>query len=119
MNEQYKPGTHQLLTLQVNDVDLLTNMSIFLDFTIHQINDHGLKIVGISSHEFDSKGFTVAICLMESHICIHTWPEFSQLTLDIYLCNYLKDNTHKVLELGEIFKHYFDALVLNETIVNR
>jgi S-adenosylmethionine/arginine decarboxylase-like enzyme len=56
---------------------------------------------------------------MESHICIHTWPEFGQLTLDIYLCNYLKDNSDKVFRLGSLFKDYFNAIVINETVVDR
>ena len=83
------------------------------------IHEFELEIVGISEHVFDPCGFTMAICLKESHICIHTWPEFNQLTLDIYLCNYLKDNSYKVTLLGDCFKEYFKAKVLNETNVYR
>lgn len=119
MNQNYSPGLHQLLTLKVDDVDLLTSLDQFLIFSKELIEEHDLKIVGISSHEFDTAGFTAAICLMESHICIHTWPENNQLTLDIYLCNYLKDNSSKVLIIGQAFKDYFCAEVLNETLVNR
>ena len=119
MTQNYSPGLHQLLTLKVSDVMLLTSLEKFLLFSQDLIDRKDLKIVGISSHQFDTNGFTAAICLMESHICIHTWPEFNQLTLDIYLCNYLKDNSAKVLEIGEAFKKYFDADVLNETLVNR
>lgn len=119
MNHNYSPGLHQLLTLKVDDVSLLTSLESFLAFSEELIRLEDLKIVGISSHQFDTDGFTAAICLMESHICIHTWPEFNQLTLDIYLCNYLKDNSDKVLKIGSAFKEYFKADVLNETLVNR
>lgn len=119
MNHNYSPGLHQLLTLKVDDVSLLTSLESFLAFSEELIRLEDLKIVGISSHQFDTDGFTAAICLMESHICIHTWPEFNQLTLDIYLCNYLKDNSDKVLKIGSVFKEYFKAVVLNETLVNR
>jgi len=119
MTQHYSPGLHQLLTLKVDDLSLLTSLEKFLSFSQKMIEEQDLKIVGISSHQFDTHGFTAAICLMESHICIHTWPEFNQLTLDIYLCNYLKDNSSKVLKIGDAFKAYFKAEVLNETLVNR
>lgn len=88
-------------------------------FCQEKIKQYDLQVVGISSHVFEGNGFTAAYCLKESHICIHTWPEYHQLTLDIYLCNYLKDNSDKVLALGNDFKEYFEASVLNETLVNR
>lgn len=119
MTEIYSPGSHLLLTLHVDDDHLLIGLSDFQDFLQQKIAEFDLQVVGISTHVFDGGGFTAAICLMESHICIHTWPEFNQLTLDIYLCNYLKDNTEKVTLLGEEFKAYFKSKVLKETVVNR
>ncbi|UUV22545.1 S-adenosylmethionine decarboxylase family protein [Paenimyroides aestuarii] len=115
----YNPGLHKLLTLQVKNQTLLTSLENFQEFSTNLIKDFNLEIVGISHHSFDSSGFTMAFCLKESHICIHTWPEFEQLTLDIYLCNYLKDNTQKVEALSTAYKKFFDAKVLNETNVYR
>jgi S-adenosylmethionine decarboxylase len=119
MHNNYSPGLHKLLTLEVSNSDKVTNLTAFEEFAIQIIKEQNLEIVGISKHTFDSNGFTAAICLMESHICIHTWPEFNQLTLDIYLCNYLKDNSEKVEILANAFKNYFEAKVLNETNVYR
>lgn len=115
----YTPGLHKLLTLEVPSLELLTNKELFKSFSTTLIHEFELEIVGISEHVFDPCGFTMAICLKESHICIHTWPEFNQLSLDIYLCNYLKDNSYKVTLLGDCFKEYFKAKVLNETNVYR
>lgn len=115
----YNPGLHKLLTLEVKNANLLTSLDTFQEFSKNLINDFNLEIVGISHHSFDSNGYTMAFCLKESHICIHTWPEFEQLTLDIYLCNYLKDNTQKVEALSTAYKEFFDAKVLNETNVYR
>lgn len=119
MNTAYSPGTHQLLTLQVEEQSLLTDLDSFLTFAYAEIKANELHVVGVSSHAFDGGGFTAAICLMESHICIHTWPEFGQLTLDIYLCNYLQDNTLKVHGLGNAFKKYFRTTHFKEVNVNR
>lgn len=118
-NVKYSPGLHKLLTLEISDINLLTDLERFENYALKLIKDNDLEIVGISKHLFIPHGFTAAICLKESHICIHTWPEFNQLTLDIYLCNYLKDNSEKVESLSKALKVYFNAKVLNETNVYR
>lgn len=116
---QYSPGLHKLLTLRVPDAQKLTGLDSFEAFTDTILEKHGLEKVGFSAHIFENGSFTAAVCLKESHICIHTWPEFSQLTLDVYLCNYLRDNSLKVKEVGAAYIAYFEAEVLNDFEINR
>lgn len=116
---QYSPGLHKLLTLAVADAQKLTDLKSFEAFTDTLLAKHSLEKVGFSAHIFDNGSFTAAVCLMESHICIHTWPEFSQLTLDVYLCNYLQDNSHKVKEVADAYVGYFAAEILNDFEINR
>lgn len=115
----YSPGLHKLVTLQVNDSSLLTNSLAFINFSEKIIQDFQLEKVGIITHNFENNSFTIAICLKESHICIHTWPEFKQLTLDVYLCNYLQDNTQKVKSITNAFVDYFNAVILKDFEINR
>lgn len=115
----YSPGLHKLVTLQVNDITLLTNSKAFIEFSENIIKDFKLEKVGIITHNFENNSFTIAICLKESHICIHTWPEFKQLTLDVYLCNYLEDNTQKVKSITNAFVDYFKAIILKDFEINR
>ncbi len=96
LQNTYSPGLHKLVTLQVEDVSLLTNSEKFIHFSDKIIQNYALEKVGTITHNFENDSFTIAICLKESHICIHTWPEFKQLTLDVYLCNYLQNNSEKV-----------------------
>lgn len=49
----------------------------------------------------ESGGVTGAVLLAESHLAIHTWPELSAVTLDVYVCNYSMDNSHKAYRLIE------------------
>ncbi len=37
-------------------------------------------------HKFQPQGITGIVLLAESHIAIHTWPEFNYVALDIYTC---------------------------------
>ena len=93
-------------------LEKLTSSSSFVTFTNSLLAKHSLEKVGISIHDFENKSFTIAICLKESHICIHTWPEFNQLTLDVYLCNYVQDNSEKVKYLIDEFVEYFAATII-------
>ena len=84
------------MTINVSDNQKLTSSSDFIVFTDKILEKYDLEKVGFTVHNFENNSFTIAVCLMESHICIHTWPEFNQLTLDVYLCNYLKENSNLV-----------------------
>ncbi len=35
---------------------------------------------------------TGTVVLAESHLAIHTWPETGDVTLDVYVCNFSRDN---------------------------
>jgi S-adenosylmethionine decarboxylase proenzyme len=52
----------------------------------------GLAVVAEAFHQFHGAGATGALVLAESHLAIHTWPELSAVTLDLYVCNYSQDN---------------------------
>ena len=57
----------------------------------------GLTPVGQVFHQFGSAtepaGATGAVILAESHLAVHTWPELSAVTLDLYVCNFSQDNS--------------------------
>ena len=67
----------------------------------------GLNIVGDVFHQFEPQGVTGTVLLAESHLAIHTWPEEGFVTVDVYVCNYMKDNTHKALKLYASLKEHF------------
>lgn len=107
----YSPGLHCLLSLDCPNEPLLRDMEGWLNFIRPLLPEYGLRMVGEAAHQFEAAGFTAAICLEESHICIHTWPEYRFLTLDIYLCNYLKSNEEKVRSITEKNVAYFAARI--------
>lgn len=60
--------------------------------------EHGLTVVGRFFHQFrnadgQAAGVTGTVVLAESHLAIHTWPEISGVTLDVYVCNFSADNS--------------------------
>ena len=60
----------------------------------------GLTPVGELFHRFvpppgpeSPSGITGVVLLAESHLAVHTWPEFEAATLDVYVCNLGADNS--------------------------
>jgi S-adenosylmethionine decarboxylase proenzyme len=59
----------------------------------------GLTVVGDSFHQFEPQGVTGTVLLAESHLAIHTWPEYGFVTVDVYVCNLATDNSDKAKRL--------------------
>lgn len=58
--------------------------------------DAGLSVVAECFHQFGTPeqpaGATGALVLAESHLAVHTWPELGGVTVDLYVCNFSRDN---------------------------
>jgi len=46
----------------------------------------GAHVLQASVHRFSPMGCSVIVILKETHISIHTWPEFRFAAIDIFLC---------------------------------
>jgi S-adenosylmethionine decarboxylase len=42
--------------------------------------------LGVKIYSFSPQGITGVVLLAESHIAIHSWPEFDYLAVDIFTC---------------------------------
>ena len=91
----YLPGLHLLATFAA-PAARLTDAGACRAVFDRMIAELGLTKVGEVYHSFDNGGFTAVICLTESHVSIHTWPEFGHATFDVFLSNHLRDNSDKV-----------------------
>jgi S-adenosylmethionine decarboxylase len=111
MSQEYQKGLHILATLKEVELPLLCNCSEFSSLVESLIEQYKLQALGSIYHNFEGGGFTAVICLSESHISIHTWPEYQMLNVDIYLSNYKRINNQTVKELFEALKVYFGGTV--------
>lgn len=107
-------GLHILLTLSTESQDKLTDYTAFTKLVDALLDQYELEKVGNTYFIFDNASFTSAICLKESHLCIHTWPEIKTITADIYLCNYQNDNTQIVQDIADSLVTYFEATIINK-----
>lgn len=119
MKEAYSKGLHILLTLKTESEDLLLNAELFLNYITQILDENSTEIVGVTHHIFDNGSFTAAVCLKESHLSIHTWPEFGELQADVFLCNYIHNNTEKVERIAAEIINYFNAEILQQDRIYR
>jgi S-adenosylmethionine decarboxylase len=97
----YQPGLHILSEVTTDEVSLLKEYQHAKNFFNEKIKEYNLNPLGEIFHQFEGSGYTGVICLTESHIAIHTWPEHNMLTFDVYLSNFMKNNddiTRKIFE---------------------
>lgn len=88
----YTPGKHLLATIYTDEIPLLSEYAPWEHFMESAIAEASLTQVGKVMHNFPGGGFTGVICLTESHISIHTWPEYGLCTCDIFLSNFRRNN---------------------------
>jgi S-adenosylmethionine decarboxylase len=74
----------------------LTDPQVLRRLCLAAVDQAALQAVGELFHTFpEPGGVTGVVLLAESHLAVHTWPEMEAVTLDVYVCNFGADNTHK------------------------
>lgn len=115
----YNPGTHLIASLKTANHQLLCQYGEFQKIVDGLISQYNLKKLGEVYHNFSPEGFTAVVCLSESHLSIHTWPEYGLINIDIYLSNYLRVNDGVVEAIYQEVKKHFSAQVENEQMLKR
>jgi S-adenosylmethionine decarboxylase len=99
---------HILADLTTRNLARLLDVDSFLTAVDDIVGRSGATQLGRVAHTFDGGGgYTVVVCLAESHVAVHTWPELERVTLDVYLCNYARDNTARCRAIYAALESYF------------
>ena len=89
----------------------------------------GAEIRETVFHQFSPQGVSGVVVISESHLAIHTWPEFGYAAVDIFTCgqtvdpwvscNYLKQKfTAQNMTAREIKRGIFDVPLQHKPAVN-
>lgn len=112
-------GLHLIGNLASENIALLNNYRPFKEFIDQEIRSLGLTKIGEVYHNFDRGGFTAVVCLSESHLSIHTWPERNYATFDVFLSNFRRDNSPATRQIYDRVIHFLGATVLEEQAFQR
>jgi S-adenosylmethionine decarboxylase len=101
-------GKHMICDIkEINNLILLNNPHEITDILDNICKKYNFTILKKVEHIFSPQGFTILYLLSESHISIHTFPEYNYFAFDIYTCrNYDNNNIYEEIynSLVEIFK---------------
>ena len=79
-------GTHLMLELKGCNPQLLDDLAYIKGVMVGAADRVGAQILGESFHQFHPQGVTGIVAIAESHLCIHTWPEYGYAAADIFTC---------------------------------
>jgi len=109
----YQPGTHIIATLESANIAKLQQFGDCKKIIDGLIGQYALNNLGEVYHNFSPAGFTAVVCLSESHISIHTWPEYNKVNLDIYLSNFQRNNDGTVQAMLDALVAFFEATIID------
>lgn len=101
------------LLWEIFEVDL-NKTNIYYHLSIEDIISESWLVMKKSIiYEFSDNSFTSSYLLAESHLNIHTWPEYNLVNFDIFVCNYISKNDHKLETIFEKFILLFWSNIYN------
>jgi S-adenosylmethionine decarboxylase len=68
------------------DENLLNDHRLLEQSLVEAATKAGATVVESVFHQFNPHGISGAVIIAESHIAIHTWPEYRYAALDIFTC---------------------------------
>ena len=79
-------GKHLLLELKDCDKGALDNIGFLKGTLLSAATEAGATVLGESFHQFSPQGVSGVVVIAESHLFIHTWPEYGYAAADIFTC---------------------------------
>lgn len=79
-------GTHLLVELKDCNPEAIRNLDTVKEALVSAAIKAQATIVEVSFHEFSPHGISGMVIIAESHISVHTWPEYSYAAVDIFTC---------------------------------
>jgi len=79
-------GKHLLMELKNCDKEMLDDLGSIKGAMLTAANEAGATVLGESFHRFNPHGISGVVILAESHLFIHTWPEYGYAAADIFTC---------------------------------
>ena len=79
-------GRHILVEFYECNEDILNDENYIEQEMLEGTRKANATIVSSSFHKFSPHGVSGVIVIAESHVAIHTWPEYQYAAVDIFTC---------------------------------
>ena len=79
-------GRHMLLELYDCDPEAIDSLDVVKAAMVEAAKRAQATIVDEVFHEFSPFGISGVVVIAESHLAIHTWPEYRYAAVDVFSC---------------------------------
>lgn len=79
-------GKHLLVELHGCSPELLKRTEMVKEILLSAAKVCKATVVDLAFHEFSPFGVSGVVVIAESHLSIHTWPEYRYAAVDIFTC---------------------------------
>jgi S-adenosylmethionine decarboxylase len=79
-------GKHLLVELKGCDKEVLNDIDFLREALLAAAGEARATVLGESFHKFNPHGVSGVVMIAESHLVIHTWPEYGYAAADIFTC---------------------------------
>lgn len=79
-------GRQILVEFHECDHDSLNDVSYIEKSMLQATRRSGATIISHDFHKFSPHGVSGVVVIAESHVAIHTWPEYNYSAVDIFTC---------------------------------
>lgn len=79
-------GHHYIAEASGCNPDVIGKVEVVERILVRAAEIAGVQVWSISFHRFNPNGVSGVVVISESHLSLHTWPEFGYVALDIFTC---------------------------------
>jgi S-adenosylmethionine decarboxylase len=79
-------GRHLLIELYQCDSRVISDVRKIEEIMVNAAKAAKAHLVDVVFHNFNPNGVSGVVVISESHLTIHTWPEFNFASIDIFTC---------------------------------
>ena len=111
-------GRHILVEFTGCNADVLNDVSAIEKSMIEAAQIAGATVISSNFHHFSPWGVSGVVVIQESHLAIHTWPEYQYASVDLFTCGETVDPWVSFEFLKKALQATYSALELNRGSLN-
>jgi len=97
-------GRHVLAEMYGCDPGALDSVEMVRQIMVDAATKAGAEIREVAFHKFSPQGVSGVVVISESHLAIHTWPEYGYAAVDVFTCGEKVDPWEAMDAIAEAFR---------------
>ncbi|HPI41374.1 MAG TPA: adenosylmethionine decarboxylase, partial [Pseudobdellovibrionaceae bacterium] len=106
-------GRHILVEFNSCNPEKLNDVAFIEQSMIKAAEIAGATVINSTFHHFSPWGVSGVVVIQESHLAIHTWPEYRYAAVDLFTCGETVNPWVSFNHLKTAFEANFSALEMN------